>query len=78
MFTGIVVSNKSHKTVTVLVEFSIIHTRYKKNLIKSKKYLAHDEKNEFNINDIATIVESRPISKKKKWIVINKKNKKTL
>ena len=69
---GVVVSNKSDKTVTVLVKRKVMHPVYKKYINKSKKYHAHDEKNKFKVGDLVNIIESRPFSKKKKWEVVNK------
>ncbi len=72
---GIVVNNKADKTISVLVERRVMHKKYKKIIKRSKKYLAHDEENSLNIGDKVKIVESRPISKLKKWQVylINKR-----
>jgi len=68
---GVVVSDKSDKTVTVLVSRKVMHPVYKKYIKRSKKYSAHDENNKFKIGELVTIQESKPISKTKKWIVIN-------
>lgn len=65
-----VINNKADKTVSVLVERKVMHKRYEKIIKKSKKYLAHDEENNFNIGDKVRIIESRPISKLKKWKVL--------
>jgi len=67
---GVVVSDKCDKTVTVKVTRRITHERYKKIVSLSKKYAAHDEKNQFKIGDIIKIVECRPISKSKSWEVV--------
>ena len=67
--TGKVVSDKMDKTVTVLVERKVKHPIYGKVIRRSKKFHAHDEKNEFHEGDIVVIRESRPISKTKSWIV---------
>lgn len=67
---GVVVSDKADKTVTVRVERRFTHPIYKKTVRSSKKYTAHDEKNSFKIGDLVKIVESRPISKTKKWTVL--------
>lgn len=69
---GTIVSDKCDKTVTVLVERYVKHPKYKKYLRKSKKYKAHSEKNEFHEGDKVLIQECRPISKDKRWAVINK------
>jgi small subunit ribosomal protein S17 len=67
---GVIVNNKADKTVSVLVERKVMHKRYEKIIKRSKKYLAHDEANVFNVGDKVRIIESRPISKLKKWQVI--------
>ncbi|AIL65584.1 Ribosomal protein S17 [Rickettsiales bacterium Ac37b] len=67
---GVVVSNKNDKTITVKVERRFIHSIYKKTVSRLKKYTAHDEENRCDIGDIVNIVESRPISKTKKWKVV--------
>jgi small subunit ribosomal protein S17 len=66
---GRVVSNKMDKTVTVLVERKVKHPVYGKVMTRSKKYHAHDEKNEFREGDLVEIVECRPLSKTKAWRV---------
>ena len=67
---GVVVSNKSDKTVVVLVKRKYSHPLFQKVMMASKKYHAHDEKNELKIGDKVKIIESKPISKKKRWMVI--------
>jgi len=67
--TGKVVSDKMDKTVTVLVERRVKHPLYGKVVTRSKKYHAHDEKNEFHEGDIVEISSSRPLSKTKTWVV---------
>lgn len=67
---GTVVSDKSDKTVTVLVERRVLHPLYKKYIRMSKKYAAHDETNSHKVGDVVSIVESRPISKRKRWMVV--------
>nr|YP_009510689.1 ribosomal protein S17 [Gracilaria ferox]AXI96362.1 ribosomal protein S17 [Gracilaria ferox] len=69
---GRVISNKMHKTITVAVNNKISHSKYKKIITKTNKYYAHDENNECNIGDIVKIQSHRPISKKKRWIFIQK------
>jgi len=66
---GRVVSNKMNKTITVLIERRVTHPLYGKIVTRSKKYHAHDEKNECHEGDLVTIEESRPISKTKAWRV---------
>jgi small subunit ribosomal protein S17 len=67
---GEVVSNKTDKTVTVLVERRYMHPVYKKYIKSTDKYAAHDEQNTLNIGDKVQIVECRPISKTKRWTVL--------
>jgi small subunit ribosomal protein S17 len=67
---GVVVSDKSDKTVIVTVERRVMHPVYKKFVTRSKKYAAHDEANAHKIGDVVRIEESRPISKRKRWVVI--------
>jgi small subunit ribosomal protein S17 len=69
ILTGTVVSDKTDKTVTVLVERKVKHPLYGKIIRRSKKYHAHDEGNEFKPGDIVRIEETRPISKTKTWAV---------
>ena len=65
---GKVVSDKRTKTVTVLVERRVMHPIYGKIMIKSSKYHAHDESNEYKLGDTIEITESRPLSKTKNWV----------
>jgi small subunit ribosomal protein S17 len=67
---GIVVSDACDKTVVVRVERRFMHPIYKKYVSRSKKYAAHDEDNRYRAGDAVRIEESRPISKRKSWIVI--------
>jgi len=67
---GVVVSDKSDKTVVVKVERRYPHPLLQKTVRQSKKYKAHDEKNQFKIGDVVSIRESRPISKDKCWVVV--------
>lgn len=64
------VSNKTDKTVTVLVERRFMHPIYKKYIKKTSKFAAHDANNEFNVGDRISIIECRPISKTKRWTVM--------
>ncbi len=66
---GIVVGTKMKKTVTVLVERQVRHPRYKKIVKKRKKFLAHDEYEKCKIGDLVKIVETRPLSARKRWRV---------
>jgi small subunit ribosomal protein S17 len=68
---GIVVSDACDKTVIVRVERRVMHPVYKKYVSRSKKYAAHDETNRYHAGDAVRIEESRPISKRKSWIVID-------
>ena len=66
---GRVVSNKMDKTVTVLIERKVKHPLYGKFMVRSKKYHAHDETNQYNEGDLVEIEETRPISRTKAWKV---------
>ena len=65
--TGVVFSNKMDKTITVAVKWKEKHPIYGKFVNKTKKYHAHDEKNECSIGDTVRIMETRPLSKLKRW-----------
>ncbi|NYZ13996.1 30S ribosomal protein S17 [Azospirillum sp. RWY-5-1] len=67
---GTVVSDKCDKTVTVLVERRVMHPVYKKFIRQSKKYAAHDETNACKTGDTVFIEECRPLSKRKRWMVV--------
>ncbi|MBA4249917.1 MAG: 30S ribosomal protein S17 [Candidatus Pelagibacter sp.] len=69
---GVVVSDKADKTVTVRVESNIMHPVYKKYIKRHKKYAAHDAENTLKVGDTVRIIESAPISKTKKWAVLEK------
>ena len=73
ILSGTVVSSKIDKTIVVSVTRRVKHKLYKKIISRSKKYHAHDEKNEFKIGDIVSIEESKPISKLKSWKVLYEK-----
>ena len=66
-----VVSNKMDKTIAVKVERRLKHPIYGKFVKRSKKFFAHDEQNECNIGDVVTIMETRPLSKLKRWRLIS-------
>ena len=68
--SGRVTSNKTDKTITVLVERKIKHSLYGKIITRSKKYHVHDEINQFAIGDLVLIEECRPISRTKAWKAI--------
>ena len=70
ILTGIVVSDKPNKTVTVMVERKFSHPVFKKVIKVRKKYNAHDENNKFKKGDKVSIIESKPISKNKKFLVM--------
>jgi small subunit ribosomal protein S17 len=70
ILNGTVVSDACDKTVIVRVERRVMHPVYKKYVSRSKKYAAHDEDNRYRAGDPVRIEESRPISKRKRWIVI--------
>ena len=65
--TGVVFSDKMDKTITIAVKWKEKHPIYGKFVNKTKKYHAHDEKNECNIGDTVRIMETRPLSKLKRW-----------
>ena len=67
---GVVTSNKMEKTVTVAVVRKLKHPKYGKFLKKTKKFHAHDEKNECNIGDTVKIMETRPMSATKRWRLV--------
>ena len=68
---GVVVSDKMDKSVVVRVERRVMHPEYKKYIKRTKNYTAHDEKNLCKVGDNVQIMESRPISKTKSWVVVS-------
>jgi small subunit ribosomal protein S17 len=64
---GIVVSTKMQKTIVVLVENKFRHPRYAKTMVKTKRYLVHDEDNAAKLGDKIVITQTRPLSKNKSW-----------
>ena len=72
LLSGVVVSTNSNKTIVVEVTRRFKHPFYEKIIKRSKKYHAHDEKNKFKEGETVSIVECKPISKKKTWQVIEK------
>ena len=68
---GVVSSNKMDKTITVAIKWKEKHPIYQKFVNKTKKYHAHDEKNECNIGDVVRIMETRPLSKTKRWRLVS-------
>lgn len=67
---GVVVGDKADKTVSVEVSRTVKHPKYHKMITKSKKYAVHDPENQYKVGDILKIQESAPISKTKKWTVL--------
>lgn len=68
---GLVISNKMDKTVIVVVKKQSFHNKYRKTISVTKKYIAHDQYNQYKIGDIVKIQETKPLSKTKRWKVIN-------
>ncbi len=68
--TGVVVSDKMDKTVVVAVERMMRHPLYGKIIRRTKKFKAHDENNECRVGDVVTIMETRPLSRHKRWRVV--------
>lgn len=75
IFTGEVVSDRMDKTVVVAVTRRVQHPLYKKMIKKIKKFKAHDEENKYRVGDKVRIVESRPLSREKRWVVLEKVEK---
>ena len=71
LLNGKVISSNSNKTIVVEVIRRVKHKLYKKIIKKAKKYHVHDEDNSYQFGDFVTIRESKPISKMKRWVVIN-------
>jgi small subunit ribosomal protein S17 len=69
---GVVVSDKNDKTIVVKVERRLTHPVLKKTVRLTKKYHAHDEKNSAKIGDVVRIEETRPLSKQKRWLLLEK------
>ena len=68
---GVVVSDKTDKTVVVKVERRFTHPVLKKTVRRTKNYQAHDEANQYKVGDVVSIEESKPISKTKRWVVLS-------
>ncbi len=68
--TGVVTSDKMDKTITVAVERKVKHPMYGKFVKKTTKFHAHDEKQECNVGDVVKIMETRPLSKTKRWRLV--------
>jgi small subunit ribosomal protein S17 len=75
---GIVISNKMQKTIVVKIEDRYSHPMYSKTLIKTKKYLAHVELEECNIGDEVLVQECRPLSRRKRWKLVEILSKSSL
>lgn len=72
---GIVVSDKMNKTIVVAIENRVTHKRYGKIISKTKRYKVHDEMNQCNVGDYILISETRPLSRTKRWILKEIKQK---
>ena len=70
LMIGKVVSVKNDKTITISIDSSIKHPLYSKRYVRSKKFAAHDEKNEAKLNDIVQVMETKPYSKTKKFRLV--------
>ena len=68
---GVVTSNKMNKTVIVSVERRVPHPLYRRIMARTSKFLAHDEKNACSLGDTVSIVETRPLSKRKRWRLLS-------
>ena len=75
---GTVISNKMEKTIVVKIENRYPHPIYSKTITKTKKYLVHDEMNECNIGDQVLVQECRPLSKRKRWKLVEILSKSSL
>lgn len=75
IYSGKVVSDKMDKTVVVAITRLYQHPTYKKTVKKVTKFKAHDENNKCKVGDAVSIIESRPLSKEKRWSVLDKKEK---
>lgn len=71
VYSGKVVSDKMDKTVTVAVNRLFQHRRYKKTVKRVTKFTVHDEKNSSKVGDTVRIIESRPVSKSKRWVMLD-------
>jgi small subunit ribosomal protein S17 len=69
ILTGVVVSDKMEKTIVVIVNRLVLHPTYKKYIRKRTKVMAHDERNECHVGDKVLLIETRPLSKEKRWRV---------
>lgn len=74
VLVGRVVSDKMDKTVVVEVQRRVLHPKYRKYVNRRKTYKAHDEENTYKVDDIVVIKESRPLSRTKRWVVVEQRN----
>ena len=70
-FVGVVVSDKMDKTIVVRVDRTVVHEKYGKRYQRSRNYHVHDEKNAHKVGDRVEFVETRPLSRSKRWRVLN-------
>ena len=70
MRTGVVVSDKMDKTVLIRIDRQVTHALYQKTVRRSSKLAAHDEQNEAHVGDTVRVMETRPLSKSKRWRVV--------
>ena len=73
ILVGRVVSDKMDKTIVVEVERRVLHPKYRKYVSRSQKYKAHDEENACKVDDIVVIRESRPLSRTKRWVLVEQR-----
>jgi small subunit ribosomal protein S17 len=71
-FTGVVISDKMAKTIVVKVDRTVVHPKYGKRYVRSSTYKVHDEGNVHKVGETVSFVETRPISRDKRWRVISK------
>ncbi|HCL57331.1 MAG TPA: 30S ribosomal protein S17 [Spirochaetia bacterium] len=71
VLTGVVISNKMQKSIVIRIEQTIMHPIYKKFFKRHKKFMAHDEQEVAKIGDVVKIIESKPLSKNKKWVLLD-------
>lgn len=74
VLVGRVVSDKMDKTVVVEVERRVLHPKYRKYVNRRKKYKAHDAENTYKVDDVVVIKESRPLSRSKRWVVVEQRD----
>ena len=77
VLTGRVVSDKMDKTVVVEVERKVLHQKYHKYVSQRRKFKAHDEENACKVDDVVLIQESRPLSRTKRWVVVERQSART-